>query len=203
LWGWVRGFKSGQGWNGCLTVPRDLSLDADGNLRQQPAPELKKLRGPGVRQANVRLTDTVMAVPGVRGSALELEVEFEPGAPERNGLNLEFRSGAGAPASGTPVFGLKIRRPRGDARDLRIAFDGQQLDVAGAKAPFELKRGEGRLRLRVFVDRSVLEVFANGRECVTRVVEAVDPEAQLELFATGGSATVRSLSAWPVRSIGG
>jgi beta-fructofuranosidase len=203
LWGWVRGFKSGQGWNGCLTVPRDLSLDADGNLRQQPAPELKKLRGPGVRQANVRLTDTVMAVPGVRGSALELEVEFEPGAPEKNGLNLEFRSGAGAPASGTPVFGLKIRRPRGDARDLRIAFDGQQLDVAGAKAPFELKRGEGRLRLRVFVDRSVLEVFANGRECVTRVVEAVDPEAQLELFATGGSATVRSLSAWPVRSIGG
>jgi len=73
--------------------------------------------------------------------------------------------------------------------------------VAGTKVPFVLKRGERRLRLLVFVDRSVVEVFAHGRECVTRVVEGLDPEAQIELFATGGPATVRSFRAWPVRSI--
>ena len=180
LWGWVRGFKGGQGWNGCLTVPRDLSLDADANLRQQPAGELKKLRGREIRPANARLTDTVMMVPGVRGNALELDAEFEPETAQ--------------------TVGLKIRRSQGEARDLRIAFDGRQLDVAGAKVPFTLIRGERRLRLQVFVDRSVVEVFVNGRGCMTRVIEALDPEAQVELFATGGSARVR-LRAWPVQPI--
>ena len=181
LWGWVRGFKSGLGWNGCLTVPRDLSLDAEANLQQQPARELRELRGPGVRQANVRLTDTVMAMPDLRGNALELDVEFEPGAGGEVGLN--------------------IRRSRGEVRDVRIAFDGRQLDVAGTKTPFVLKRGERRLRLRVFVDRCLVEVFSNRRECVTRVVEGLDPEARIELFATGGPATVHSFKAWPIRSI--
>src|SRR5262249_32779114 len=44
LWGWVNGFKGGLGWNGCLTLPRVLSLASDGTLRQRPAPEVAKLR---------------------------------------------------------------------------------------------------------------------------------------------------------------
>jgi len=34
-------FKSGHGWNGCRTLPRELSLSKDGQyrLRQEPAPE--------------------------------------------------------------------------------------------------------------------------------------------------------------------
>lgn len=43
LWGWIRGFKEGKGWNGCLGVPRILSIE-EGRLIQTPAPELAKLR---------------------------------------------------------------------------------------------------------------------------------------------------------------
>ena len=32
-------------------------------------------------------------------------------------------------------------------------------------APFKLREGEP-LRLRVFIDKSVVEVFANGRQCL-------------------------------------
>jgi beta-fructofuranosidase len=181
LWGWVRGFKGGLGSNGCFTVPRDLALDADGTLHQELAPELKKLRGARVQQKNVRLTDTAMPVPGAQGNTLELEVEIEPGSAKSAGLT--------------------FRHAQGHGRELRIAFDGKQLDLAGAKVPFTLKPGERRLRLRVLLDRSVVEVFVNGRECVTRVVEAVDADAQVELFAAGGSATIPSFKAWPIRSI--
>jgi len=43
LWGWVRGFKEKRGWNGCLSVPRILSLEG-GKLIQKPAAELAALR---------------------------------------------------------------------------------------------------------------------------------------------------------------
>ena len=43
LWGWVRGFKDKRGWNGCLSVPRILTLEG-GKLIQKPAPELAALR---------------------------------------------------------------------------------------------------------------------------------------------------------------
>jgi len=43
LWGWVRGFKEKRGWNGCLSVPRILSLEG-GKLIQRPAAELAALR---------------------------------------------------------------------------------------------------------------------------------------------------------------
>ena len=36
LVGWVRGFKEGLGWNGCMSIPRTLSIGEDGFLRQIP-----------------------------------------------------------------------------------------------------------------------------------------------------------------------
>jgi beta-fructofuranosidase len=33
LWGWIRDFPGGKGWNGCLTVPRVLSIDANSALK--------------------------------------------------------------------------------------------------------------------------------------------------------------------------
>ena len=43
--GWVNGFRSKLGWNGCMSLPRVLTLGKDNTLIQTPAPELKKLRG--------------------------------------------------------------------------------------------------------------------------------------------------------------
>src|SRR5258708_3366104 len=57
VWGWVRGFPGGHGWNGCLSLPRLLSLSRGGDLRQEPAPQLSKLRGEGIKWRNIRLED--------------------------------------------------------------------------------------------------------------------------------------------------
>ena len=42
LLGWVRGFRAGQGWNGCLALPRVLTLGSDGRPRQHPCPRCKR-----------------------------------------------------------------------------------------------------------------------------------------------------------------
>jgi len=48
VWGWLNGFPGGHGWNGCLSLPRVLSLTEDGQLRQSPAPQLRALRGDAI-----------------------------------------------------------------------------------------------------------------------------------------------------------
>src|SRR5438094_575246 len=35
LWGWINGFQNGHGWNGCLTLPRVISVQG-GELWQEP-----------------------------------------------------------------------------------------------------------------------------------------------------------------------
>ena len=45
--------------------------------------------------------------------------------------------------------------------------DAESKDFPVQAAPLELRSGE-RLKLRVFLDRTMLEVFANGRQCLTQ-----------------------------------
>jgi beta-fructofuranosidase len=63
-------------------------------------------------------------------------------------------------------------------------------------APFSLDKDE-RLRLRIFVDKSVVEVFANDRQALARRIypERTD-SLGVRLFANGGSARVHVLQSW-------
>ena len=62
--------------------------------------------------------------------------------------------------------------------------------------PFRLQPDE-ELVLSVFVDRSVVEVFANGRQAVMRRIYPSRPDSLgVSLFANGGSARLLGLTAW-------
>ena len=68
--------------------------------------------------------------------------------------------------------------------------------TVGELVPLALKAGEP-LQLRVFLDGPMLEVFANGRQCVTQVVYPKSAEASGIVFcAVGGNAMVHSVDAW-------
>jgi beta-fructofuranosidase len=55
------------------------------------------------------------------------------------------------------------------------------------------------LRLHIFLDRSLLEVFANGRQCLTQRLWPTRPDALgVSLFSRGGPAEVKSLQAWDI-----
>jgi beta-fructofuranosidase len=68
-------------------------------------------------------------------------------------------------------------------------------------APFELAKAEP-LELRIFVDRSIIEVFANGRRFLGLRVYPTRGDARgVSLFSTGGDAELASLQAWHMRSV--
>jgi beta-fructofuranosidase len=68
-------------------------------------------------------------------------------------------------------------------------------------AQVALNKGES-LKLRVFVDKSVVEVFANGKQCVAlRVYPGREDSVGVSLRAQGQDAQLKSLDAWQMRTI--
>lgn len=179
LWGWVTGYASGRGWRHCLTLPRVLSLLPDGALAQHPAPELEKLRGEHRLENVVELTDRSRRLK-TRGNSLEILAEFEP--------------------DGAKSLGVRVLCSADGSRASTVRWDGSQLDVAGTLAPLELLPGESSVRLHIFVDRSLIEVYANDRRCVARVVTPEPDDQGVEVFAEGGGARLKSMESWDLGS---
>ena len=141
VWGWVNGFPGRHGWNGCLSLPRLLTMSCNGQLRQNPAPQLTKLRGKPVEWRNVRLNNggETLLLPKTNTLEILAEIDLETS----KGIELGFKSSAK------------------DVPPVVVSFNGSELQVMDAKAPLQLAKGERKLNLRIFIDRSVMEVFAN------------------------------------------
>ena len=65
-----------------------------------------------------------------------------------------------------------------------------------------MRRGGEPLKLRVFIDRSVVEVFANGKQYLAmRVYPGREDSVGVSLRAQGQDAVLNSLDAWQIQSI--
>jgi sucrose-6-phosphate hydrolase SacC (GH32 family) len=72
--------------------------------------------------------------------------------------------------------------------------------MGGLEAPLSIAEKKGKLNLRLFLDRSVLEVFANHTLCATKVISPFTDDATLEIRAKG-QAKAKYVKAWPMNSI--
>ena len=82
-------------------------------------------------------------------------------------------------------------------RDLQGA--AEKLQAQQVTAPAGTVHGEsGTVTLRIFVDRSILEVYCGDAALTDRLYP--DPSATgVDLFAEGGVAHVSTVSVWPLR----
>ena len=182
LLGWVRGFQEGRGWNGCLALPRELTIGPDGRPWQNPVSELVALRGKHTGYSNLALSDETRILGDVAGDTLEIQALFEIGD--------------------ATSFGLHVRQSSDGKDKVTIGYDGQTLDVAGTVVPLALDPDDNTLELRVFIDKCVMEVFVEGgREAVTRVVYPGEKDLGVGLFSKGGGVTVRVLNVWEMKPI--
>ena len=68
--------------------------------------------------------------------------------------------------------------------------------------PLRLAEEGEALELRVFIDRSVIEVFANRRQCLTqRVYPTRADSTAVRLFAVGGAARASVVEAWDMEPV--
>lgn len=197
MWAWIfdrrsRNTRGASGWSGTMSLPRVLTLDKDGSLLMNPPAELAKLRYNPVERANLAVpADGELKVNGVAGKSIELKVDIAPGK--------------GATQYGVKVCcsadGAEETLVYYDAAEKKLKVDTRKSGPEGTKrieaGPFALKKGES-LKLRVYVDKSVVEVFANdGRQAVTRrIYPSADNAANIALFSNGGAARATALKAW-------
>jgi len=196
MWAWIfdgPGFKAraDYGWSGTMSLPRVLALGPDGSLRMNPPQEIEQLRYHGQKQTGLTIADgTELALEGMGGNSLELELEMR--APEAREFGIKVCCSPGGEEQ-TPVFY--------DAVERKLKVDTTKSSLTeGAKSveagPFTLPADEP-LRLRVFVDKSVVEVFANGRQAVMRRIYPSRPDSiGVKLFSRGGPAEVRTVQSW-------
>lgn len=174
LWGWIRGFPGGRGWNGCLSLPREIEIADEGRLLQRPVRELEKLRtgDPKVFES-IELANSSRVLGDDFGNQLEIEWEVTLGTAER--------------------CGIKLLRSKDGKNGATITVDAKGIEVAGVRVPMEIRPNEP-LRLHIYLDRSVLEVFTPGA-CATKVVTNDPINGGIEVFSSEGRAIV-SFTAW-------
>ena len=197
-----------QGWDEIMSLPRQITL-SKGNLlnplRIEPVAGLESLRFDPVQIDNLAIpANGELILPDVNGRAIEIEAVIEPEKAREVGLHV-LRSPDGKEQTTITLFMHGWERDA-KARELaidvsRASLDSQVKSRSPEIGPIILKKGEP-LRLRVFIDRSVVEVFANGRQCLTlRAYPSRKDSNGVALFARGAEANLASLRAWQMRSI--
>ncbi|HEV8541153.1 MAG TPA: glycoside hydrolase family 32 protein [Verrucomicrobiae bacterium] len=168
LWGWIRGFKDGQGWNGAHTVPRVLNITAAGELKQEPAKEIETLR----KKHLISLVQKPLAK--------ESPIQASPDSAQFE-INAAFHDGNNC--------GIRLFKSETNP-GLEILYGEGQLHVGDKTASLALS-GKDPLNLRVFVDHSVIEVYANQRLCLTRVFHPA-AKPSVEFFARAEDQTLNA-----------
>ena len=194
MWAWILdeprfGVRRGAGWSGTLSLPRVLSLGDDGGLRMDVAEEIEALRYGSVTTASLATHDNEVAVDGIAGDSLELRVEIE--------------------SESASAYGVKICASPDGQEETAILYNPQekalQVDTRRAgppsapgaleSAPFALRPGEP-LQLRIFIDKSVVEVFANSRQAIARRIYPSRQDAVGVYVFSRSGACRHNLEAW-------
>lgn len=184
IFGWIREERPIEaqltaGWSGVLSLPRVLSLFPNDKLRIEPVPELKVLRNKRLVKDSFELTGFFENV-GLRqieipeANSIEIEIEFS---------NLSARE-----------WGLVL--PGGED----ILYNVEQGRFMLEDYPLDDRK---EFKIHIFVDNSVVEVFANDDFCKTvrvyRDLEAYDEP--LRVICVDGKVRVKNLEVWSMGSI--
>ena len=208
--------KPTAGWNQIMTLPWRLTVDGD-LVQMEPAGDLSPLRNDGTHVTGLELpANEELVLPGVSGDSLELELELDaqdapvvelnvlrsPGAEEYTRISFYKERGFRATSWNQPAG-----YPAQSVQSV-LSIDTAHASTAADVRPrppetAQLALGEGEpLQLRVFVDRSVVEVFANGRQCLAvRVYPEREDSVGVSLRSQGGPSVVGSLRSWRMGSI--
>lgn len=187
-------------WKGHMSIPRSLTLETvpgEGvRLIQRPISELESLRGAGGSWSDIMVTPNAPNVlSDWRGTAYEIVGEFE--IPEVGGASeFGFRLREGGEqrtfVGYKPVEGiLFVNRTEAGPDDFTERFTGWR---QAALAP-----ENGRIRMRIFVDESSIELFGGDGKVVFS--ELIFPDAArdgMSFYTMGGDVRIVSLQVYPL-----
>ncbi|MHB8898660.1 MAG: glycoside hydrolase family 32 protein [Thermoguttaceae bacterium] len=199
-----------KGWNQIMSLPRRLTLLGDNQLGMEPAGDIESLRSDHARVEAMKLpANEDVVLEAVRGNAMELVARIDPQGAAMVEMDV-LRSPGGEEATRILFFRERGLRDRSQAgpRPSVVTIDmsrSSTLPDATSRPPESgpvLLAPDEPVELRVFVDKSIVEVFVNGKQCVAvRAYPGRDDSLGVSLRAQGRDAELQSLDAWQMKSI--
>jgi beta-fructofuranosidase len=178
------------GWCGALTLPRELTLGENNKILMNPVEEVTLLRESEHHVcSNESITGSYLL--SAKENLLELKVE----------IDLEKTT---ASSVGVKILGISE-----EATTVKYEIETQKLILDCAKSG----KGEDGVRrtaleanrflsLRIFIDRSSIEVFANdGQATMTSRIYPKDKRWGIELFSENGDVQVNECTYWYLKDI--
>jgi beta-fructofuranosidase len=194
MWAWLTDNPADEkqrGWSGVYGLPRTLWLGDDGTLRMAPVPELESLRERPQSWTQLEIDpDKAVALDGISGRSCELRMQVRCHDAARCGVKVRTSPGG---EEETLIYY--------DAENGELVFDSTRSGASGQRpaverAPFRLASGE-TLDLRVFIDNTIIEVYANDRQAICRrVYPDREDSTGVVLFSEGGKAFFDDIQAW-------
>ena len=179
------------------TLPREIGLftDSKGEIHASstPSPEVDALRDKLVK--SVGRTNI-----GKKGRTYELpelcEIDFEIDPLKGRSIDIVFSNAAGEEV--TMIY---------DPAESTLSFDRRRSGITDFSQDFAAVttaptfNDGGRLALRIFIDRSSIEVFeSHGRFAMTNLVFPNSPYNRLSINSDGGNARISDLKIYSIKS---
>ena len=182
------------------TLPRDVRLfrGADGELyvASAPAPELSGLRGKStlsVKKVSIGSKSVNYTLPSANSGVCEIS------------LGIDARRAASVDITLANKQGDKVVMTY-DTNARTMAFDRTKSGIVDFSQSFPAvtvaptRETDGRITLRLFVDRSSIELFGNdGRFVMTNLVFPNSPYTTLSVKANGGKAKINDLQIFSIK----
>jgi beta-fructofuranosidase len=189
LWGWIPERRSeaehnAAGWAGAMSLPRVLSLSSEGELQMEVLPAVRKLRHghTGLQQnASPGSRKKFLDALKIEDLSAEVSLQFRPKAGQTISLGLQSEDGEN--------FTTISLSEKSGVR--RLTVNELSAPVSGS--------GDSPVRMHLFLDGSVLEIFVNGTTTLTaRIYHAPNWPLHLTLQ---GDASVDALDVWQIHPI--
>lgn len=204
LIGWMMNWKYARTtptdvWRGAMTLPRELELKATSEgirLIQKPIQALEALREPLYELHDKQLLSGSNPLQDIRGDSYEIVAEIELQDAIEFGFKVRVSDKEGT------VIGF-------DAKKSALFIDRSQSGLTdcihqqfSCRHAVRLNPINNRIKLRIYVDWSSVEVFANEGEVVITDLIFPDPDSNgLEFYTQGGNVKITSLYVYRLRTI--
>ncbi|ODR79186.1 glycosyl hydrolase family 32 [Haladaptatus sp. W1] len=195
--GWVKEDRDSEerwdaGWSGLMSLPRVVTMTDKQHPRITVAEEITQLRDVCHRYEDIRITPSETGyLEEISGDTLEVELTVDARDVHEFGIVLRQSP------DDTERTVVRCNVPR---RLLTVdrSDSSTNPNTNDASQTMPIQRAEdGTIRLHVFLDRSVLEVFANDAQCLTsRIYPTRSDSVNVDLFATRKDVVVDSLEVW-------
>ena len=101
-------------------------------------------------------------------------------------------------------FGFKIFQSNSyeNGKTIEINIEKHYLRVGNEKGKIDLLPKEKMMKLHIFIDKSVVEVFLNNKECLTSRIYPKNLDSDhIDVFSTEEDVILKTLDIWKLKSI--